>query len=580
MIAIRMAVLLLCVLVAVGASALTPGQPLPVRILFDNSGSMYPGYSVPGSENHRTRAELGVHYIREYPAFQRWLGDFVARQRELGARTVGMWTFTSNGPFAPSDIAQVHPEVVPNSFNVGAALERFSVPPGQNTYLTETLQTFTRGFTGIVWVITDNIVESTAGQPDADVERFFLMLRDEARIRSVHLYKYPIADEATGQRSALAVYGLLISQEDVPKATLADYDAKFRDSMSALFPERQYRKLKDLNVGPLELRAGLRILLDGRDGGNFKEGQPVRLALDGSIKSNLTQHSVTGARYELALASPFAPQEEARRDFSLQPLSADAFDPVREQIDQAIPPSGTHDIHVGLQSSGPISLTPRGLGWLRMALGRTVVNYTGNVRLTCSDVSLRLERGEVAGIFGIDKANRIFDIQDIRALNDVTPSVVPVTFALQTGLSRTAILLLILSVLAAAAAVAGFALSRKQWFRIAITRGPERIVGLRRLGSHTVMHENRALGSLSRGISGAYAFTPMSGVPGLVITPANGQPDTWDVRFQSGAGCQLEIKPRGRAKQKKQKAPPIAGPPPPVRTATGPASLPKIDRPR
>jgi hypothetical protein len=42
-----------------GSAAITTGGPLPVRILYDNSGSMYPGYTPPGTVGRRTKSELG-----------------------------------------------------------------------------------------------------------------------------------------------------------------------------------------------------------------------------------------------------------------------------------------------------------------------------------------------------------------------------------------------------------------------------------------------------------------------------------------------------------------------------------------
>ena len=88
----------------VGDVQLTIGEPLRVRILYDNSGSMHPGYTAPGTPGRKTKSELGVRSFHEYPEFQQWLGDFVARQTILDGAAVGMWTFTSQEQFAPEDI--------------------------------------------------------------------------------------------------------------------------------------------------------------------------------------------------------------------------------------------------------------------------------------------------------------------------------------------------------------------------------------------------------------------------------------------------------------------------------------------
>src|SRR5436309_11109153 len=91
-----------------GWAAISTGGPLLVRILYDNAGSMYPGYTPPGTAGRKTKIELGAHYYYEDPEFQGWLGDFVASQTILDGSTVGMWTFTSNGEFSPAGIKKVH----------------------------------------------------------------------------------------------------------------------------------------------------------------------------------------------------------------------------------------------------------------------------------------------------------------------------------------------------------------------------------------------------------------------------------------------------------------------------------------
>src|SRR5687768_16523680 len=252
------AAVLLCA-AAVSASAavpLTPGVPMPVHILYDNSGSMYPGYRPPGSAERRTRQELGVPFFHQSPAFARWLGDFVRSQSIVDAGTVGMSTFTADGEFTPSGIREVHPPVPARDFDVARALANFPQSTGNNTYLTETLETFARDFTGLVWVITDNIVETNDGEPDAGVRKFFEALAQRPQFRSVHLFKYPVTEG--GHQGALAVYGILVSAANVPAPALGEYDTKFRRLHDAkrpggnpprdLFPGREYLKLKDLRI--------------------------------------------------------------------------------------------------------------------------------------------------------------------------------------------------------------------------------------------------------------------------------------------------------------------------------------------
>jgi hypothetical protein len=555
----------LCTMIALSvafvldAAPIAPGAPLPVRILYDNSGSMYPGYRPPGSPDRRTHDQLGVHFFHRAPGFTQWLDDFARSQTALGGSTLGMWTFTSNGAFTPADIHEVHPVVPVHDFRAETAVANFPPHPGNNTYLTETLTTFTRDFTGLVWLITDNIVEEKAGEPDAGVQQFFQTLAQSNELRSVHLFKHTF--EENGQSSALAVYGILVSAQEVPPATLAHYDRKFSD----LFPGHEHLKLKNLSIEPLTLHADLQLVLADRDKGMFKEGQSVQLDLDGEIRSHLTQHAVTTGRYELAIASPFVPESWAQRDLGAQSLSPDLFDATSGGITQEIPPNGSRRVHAQLGSNQPVSFTPSGVGeWLRLAWSGAAVRYTGAVRMSLADVKVRLQRQQMAGIFGIDHASSIFSFQDVTSLHGIQPSVVPVSFALRTGASRTAILLTILAVLGAVTAAALLALSRKQTFRIAVTDTSPLIVALRRFGTYNVTYEGRQLlGRLSRGLVD-YDFQPARGNPAFTVVPS-GDGETWDVKFIGGPSRRLSIKPEGGGTKKPPKpgAPARAAPPPP-----------------
>lgn len=560
---------------AASAAPITPDSPLAVRILYDNSGSMYPGYRPPGTPDRHTREQLAVHFFHQSPNFPRWLEDFVQRQNALGGDTVGMWTFTSNGQFTPADIHEVHPVVPLREFDAQTAIANFPARSGNNTYLTETLTTFTNDFTGLVWLITDNIVETTAGQPDAGVQRFFETLAQSDTLRGVHLYKHSF--EENGQTSALAVYGILVSAAGVPDETLAHYDRKFGE----LFAGREHLKLKNLSIEPLTLHADLQLVLGDRDKGMFQEGHSVQLELDGEIVSHLTQHTVTAGRYELAIASSFVAEPWAQRDLGAQPLAPALFDPASGDIESAIPPNGTRRVHALLASNQPVSFTPRGIAdWLRLAWSGATVRYTGTVRMSLADVNVRLQRQQMAGIFGIEQASSIFSFQDVTSLRGIKPSNVPVTFALRTGSSRTAILLAILAVLAAISIAAALILSRKQTFRISVANA-ETIIALRRLGTYDVLYEGKLLGRLSRGLWSGYDFHATAGNPAFTVVQSN-DGETWDVKFTGAPSRRLSIKAEGGGtlKRPKPSASPTraAPPPPPPLSRTPPGRPPQIGR--
>ena len=580
-----------CLVIAVAlpavAAPLTRGGPLPVRILFDNSGSMYPGYLPPNTSGRQTRQQLGVHYVYQSPAFAQWLDDFVQRQSVIGATTAGMWTFTSNDRFTPADIQQVHPDVPLREFRAANAIAHFPPRTGNSTYLTETLDAFRHDFTGVVWLITDNIVETRAGEPDTGVQQFFESIARQEEYRSVHLFKYTL--EENGHKATLAAYGILVSAAPVPNDTLAWYDQRFRELSDAkrlqsgadLFAGREHLKLKNLSIEPMVLSADLQLVVEDREKGTFAEGDNVRLALDGEIRSYLTQHTVTSGRYELAIGEPFVAEEWAQRDIGAQPIPAEVFDSVGRSIDQPIPPNGTRRVEGLLHSEQPVSFTPKGLiEWLRLAWNGASVRYTGAVRMSFTDIRVKFERQRMAGIFGIDHAEQIFDFQNVATIPNVQPSLAPVSFVLHTGSSRTAILLAIVAVLAVLAGIAGFLLSRKQIFRIRVTGTPEWPLALRRLGSGNVMHEGKLLGRLSRGIFATYAFHPVTATPELTVVPAND--GEWDVKLPGGTR-RMTIKTDGNAQKSPSKASAPAAraapPPPPSLSAKPPLPPGRLSRP-
>lgn len=576
-------------------AAVSIGRPLRVRILYDNSGSMYPGYTPPGTTGRKTKSELGTRYYYEDSEFQGWLGDFVASQTILDGGTVEMWTFTSQGEFSTADFKQVHTEVPIAKFDVARAIRNIPSESGQTTYLTETLDHFSRGFEGLIWLITDNIVETRVGEPDRDVEKLFHALHEDPRYQAVHLFKHSFR----GSPSALAIYGILVSPSTIPKPTLAYYDRKFRsnfrfvnrrkgDPPQQLFPGREHLKLRNLEVDAFELVPTLEATLNKSDAGSVKEGQKVQLKLTGEIRSYLTQHSAVGGHYRLEFVNDFEPESWASRELGAQAISAGSFSVVEGEIQDPIPPNGTRDITALLQSSQPVSFTGGGPNaWLKLALNGAVVRYTGRVRMSFQGVGMHLEKAQMAGIFGIDKAPGIFKLQDLQTF-PVDSSEAPVEFTLSARSSRTVLLLALLLILVILAGLLAAFLARKQWYRVRITGTPEKLIPLRRLGSYSIVHDGQTFGRLTRGISGDYDFAANLNSAAFTISPTQ-QADTWDVRFRDGGGCQIIIEPQeGGAKKKSggganagsgRPAPASGGPlaggaPPPIRP------LPKIDRPK
>lgn len=509
------------------AARLTRTEPIAVRILLDNSGSMWPGYE-PGSGV--TKNDAGAPFFRELPGFRDWLRELVAHQGILNGNRIDFWTSTSGEHFQRSDVVQVHSQVPLDQLDVDSALDRIQ-GWGRKTYLAESVRTATRDFEGLLWLITDNIVETAQGEPDQDVKSFFEQLRDTDRYRSIHLFKRVVKDPGTGLQSALAVYGILVTDDSMDDRTTAFFDRKFRESFRVvsrrtaqgiqhLFPGQEHLKLKDLDIAPFDLQLKPELEAEiSSSAGVFTERQMVGLPVRGTIRSNLTQHSVTSGQYTLRVLDSFKPTDADRERYGVSEIPASWFEPHRGSLESTIPPTGSRPLDATVKSEEPIPLKVDGLwNWIRSALSGVEVRYTGKVQLSFSEIRVHFERDQMSGIFGTEAAADVFDFTDVSTIRPV-PVVSTVGFVLRTSGRRGAILMLVIFPFLAVAGFVTWMALQTETYRVKVGEA-EKIVSLRRLGRQSVHHEGRPLGELRRDLLGDHRFVPGPSTPGLRVEPA------------------------------------------------------------
>ena len=527
-------------------------EPLEIRILLDNSGSMFPGY-LPDSGQRRS--QLGVRFFREYPEFRSWLNDFVQRQALLGGNNVSLAAFTSGEAFRPGqDVQEVQPPVPLAQFDANAALDRVT-GFGRQTFLAESLDEYTEGFEGLLWLITDNIVETGRGTADEGVVRFFQSLRDRSKYRSVHLFKLPFEDPDRDYSSDLAIYGILVSPEEVPDA--AHFDGELRNEFrrarrpgtaQQLFPGQEHLKLKDLSVDALELQIPqLEVEIQSlRD--LFRE-----LKMPAKIRTKLTQHSVIRGRYTLTVVRDFQADEPERSEFRIQPIKAGSFTAFTGRIEQPIPPIGLHHFQAEISSKGSLSLSPSGFwAWVKVATFGVRSEFRSRARMTFSGIVVRLERERMAGIFGVDAASDVFDFQDIQDIV-VKPAVTPVSFVLETGASRGLVLLFVLLVLVLPLVYAAWFLLKPANYRVTVGNNPPTVVGLRRLGRHRIHSPPHHIASLVRNFGGRHQVVP--GDEDTELRPASAtRPGAYSVSIPGGKSWSLRIEALD-SKQREVKGP-------------------------
>ena len=545
---------------------ISEGEPLDVHILYDNSGSMYPGYE-PGSG--RTRSMLGARFIREYPEFRRWLRDFIDRQTVLGARTVAMSAFTSGDRSRPGDVRAVHPRVPLDAFDVDVALDGIE-GWGRQTFLAEALDELTRDFEGLVWLITDNIVETGRGQADEQVRRFFETLAETPRYRSVHIFKLPFRDEERELHSDLAIYGILVSRQAPSENVLPRLDRKFREQLRTarrrpggesreLFPGHEHLKLKDLEIDPFDLRFHPHLdveILESKKG-IFQERQTVVLKLEGRIQSNLTQHTVTAGRYRLDVSS-FEPDRQSRASMNIQSIPASLFPAAGGRLIRPIPPSGFLPLEVDLTSSEPVPLRSEGFGsWLKGAFLGVRAEFTGTARMSFEGVQARFERDRMAGIYGIEQTTDVFDFEETRSIN-ATPTTASIRFVLHGSSRRTLVVLPLLLLVGAFLAALFWLFVQKERYRVKVGSS-ESIVALRRFAAFPVQHEHHRLGRLRRGVSG-YLFRPERDSPGVEVE-ATSSPGSFRARIEGQGVLGILIEPlrRKAATRRSRRPQPASG---------------------
>jgi len=405
---------------------------LPIRIFYDNSGSMYPGYR---PDHLQKKSDLGVKFYYEYEAFQAWLKQFIAACHDLNAKNVSIYTFTDK------TIQEIQPSVAIDDDDINNAFKNV-VPFGQRTYLTDNLNRFTHNFEGIVWLITDNIIDTNPGSDShRDIVNFFHRLKNDQKYRSVHLYQYDFTDHENNQQSSLAIYGIVVSPGSIDSKVHGFFDQKFVH-LKNLFPGKKHLKLKNLTINPIDIPSQqVSMTVHGNQEGVFHEKQFVNFMFDGKIISQLTQHSISGD-CRISIEGPFMPDEESSA-IGISGIPSHRFKEVHFRLDKPIFPGQPYHIKTNISSISPVSIEPKGiLGAIQLAFGLKVI-YEGHVRFSFYNVKLKLERDRLAGIFGIDKASDVFNFQEIDSI-DILPKVVPLKFALITDRFRGLLLMLVM----------------------------------------------------------------------------------------------------------------------------------------
>lgn len=466
--------------------------PMEARILYDNSGSMYPGYR-PGASAGRGRALM----FHQYPEFRDFLNRLARSSGDRGADRISFWAFTG---LLRDNVAPARPL---GAFDASTDLGAIPPVPGQRTFLTENLEALTRDFEGLVWLVTDNIVDTRPGTADnRDVRGFFQSLNNNPAYKSVHVFKYPFS--ADGFESALSIYCILVSPRDFSdperENDLAPFDEAIAGALSVFPQGSSYLKLKDLSIGMVKLKTdALKVSVAKAPGGFFGENRKVSLDLSGLIESRLTQHRIIQGTSSVAAVGDFVPVKTSAR-VKIRPIGSGNFaaEPTVMPLGE-MEPLGTQPIRVNLGSVKPVRIGTEGLGgWIRSAFGLRAC-FSGRVEIRLENVRVRLSDEKLSGIWGIEHAGEVFDFDREQELANINPGYTHVDFCLETGSGKGLFLIALMLLLA----VVGFFAARALLGgakAVYIVRKPDgdQSVSLGILGSAQVDYRGRAIGRVSR----------------------------------------------------------------------------------
>ncbi len=516
-------------------------KELDIRILYDNSGSMYPGYRLEEEGTHK-KTRLGVDFYHEYPEFREWLAALISSQGQLNGKDISITAFTDrqlNQILPPAPIEEVNHDTIINAFS---KLVRY----GMITELTQNLENFIRGFEGIVWLITDNIIDTKSGSHDyEDIVNFFRILRDKGEYKSVHLYKYPFRDESKNQDSNLAIYGILLSPEEIDDSVLEYFDDKFFQ-LEYLFPGNEHLKLKDLSVNPLIFEGKIDAELLKSEKNTFIQSQKVRFHLQGRIRSNLTQHTVTGGEYRIGIQGPFYPADpKAEKEYGVVPIPSDVFNETTDSISEPIQPNGVRELEEKIICSETpinISVQPGIVSYIKSAFGINI-KYEGQARFSLYNITLHFERSYLAGIYGIDQTSSVFNFQDITNLS-ARPRTVKLDFTLDTGNAKGFVLLFVLLVLLALFGfLIWFFFLQKEQCRIKTDLKTDTI-SFRRLGSYHIVYDGKLIGTVARGFGKNFVFAQSRPTATLRINPLGTEGGKYNITLRD-KNFMLTIEPLG-----------------------------------
>lgn len=511
------------------------GKPIPVRILVDLSKSMYPGYRVESFHGPR-------RFVDEFPAFRKWFGGFVRSMMVFKASRVSVVGFASDSRRTPADAhVALGPDSPPDRFDEAAVFAGWR-HTGLETDLDRNLRALTRDFEGLVFLVTDNRVETSTASETEATETFFRRIKESDRFQAVHIYRYDLQDPASGQTLSLAVYGLLVSPDRPDDSTALFFDNGFKTpGLVGLFQGR-HLKLRPLDVKPVTLN--VKFTTTNHGGTRFVENEPVQLLFEAWITNN-TLFTLRRGKCAITVKGSFHPKDRrTQKEYGLEPLSNTLFKALPiDSIPEVAPGARRKLLRKIVLDTRGIPLKVTGLwNWLSKACGGLEVEYAGTGSITARDLEFALTREgfeKLAGIYGEESLRRVFRIDEKRLVPVARPDTFPISFRLKGDPRYGVLVAIILVLLALPLAVAAIILFKKASCRVRVGAA-EHYLALRRFGSAPVTMGGLLLGCVSRGAGSTFSFRPAPPSPFFSIR-TTADPGLFEVFPKDSPPVRLEV---------------------------------------
>ncbi|MCP4146628.1 MAG: prohibitin family protein [bacterium] len=378
------------------------GSGIPhVKILFDYSDRMYPGYP------EHTRQETGAVFFYQNREFRKWFRKFIESQAIFKARQVSLATFRSAARFRAEDIELAHPPSSVKDFNVDMAFSNYRSPGADYAHLEESLDFFTKDkFTGLVWLITANRID--AKREESETAAFFKHLMNTEKYRSVHIYGLPFEDNDRGRRGKLCIYAILVS----PEPLIAEIALRVEDQfhrIAEIFGHREHFPLKSPVPHPLNLNIQRNPAQKPSFLRNFHGDLLLMIPIKGAVKNNLDHFTIFGGNLSVEVSGQLSagPAERAASGIvARKNISANSFNRLEITLTDALPPGETQELTglnlvIGdLSSPGELS-DNKSSDTVKVRFSSHSLRLSGPIMVTVA------EREQLFAIFGSDSLNDI-----------------------------------------------------------------------------------------------------------------------------------------------------------------------------